>query len=125
LPHQNRCPMMPTIVLNLLNSIPVQSWKFVYQDPIGIGRATDNNVVLFSAVVSRYHAQLRWNESTGWQIVNISSNGTYLDNRPIQTVDVTDGMTIRLAASGPKIQISLVSSAIADEIAPSQQQAPS
>jgi hypothetical protein len=30
-----------------------------------------------------------------------------------------------LAASGPKIQISLVSSAIADEIAPSQQQAPS
>jgi pSer/pThr/pTyr-binding forkhead associated (FHA) protein len=100
---------MPTIVLNLLNSIPVQSWKFASQDIIRIGRATDNNAVLFSAVVSRHHAELRWSEASGWQIVNISANGTYLNGEPISTLDVKDGMTIRLATSGPKIQISLVS----------------
>jgi pSer/pThr/pTyr-binding forkhead associated (FHA) protein len=112
---------MPTIVLNLLNSIPVQSWKFASQDLIRIGRATDNNAVLFSAVVSRHHAELRWSESNGWQLTNISANGTYLDGEAIKTLDVTDGMTIRLATSGPKIQISLVNGAIPDEIAPTEQ----
>jgi pSer/pThr/pTyr-binding forkhead associated (FHA) protein len=107
---------MPPIVLNLLNSIPVQSWKFAAQDIIRIGRATDNNAVLFSAVVSRYHAELRWSESSGWQIVNMSANGTYLDGEPIKTLAVIDGMTIRLATSGPKIQISLVSAIVPDPI---------
>lgn len=109
---------MPPIVLNLLNSIPVQSWKFTSQDLIRIGRATDNNAVLFSAVVSRYHAELRWSESNGWEIVNISSNGTYLDSEPIKTLAVIDGMIIRLATSGPKIQISLVSTIASDPITP-------
>jgi pSer/pThr/pTyr-binding forkhead associated (FHA) protein len=112
---------MPTIVLNLLNSIPVQSWKFVSQDLIRIGRATDNNAVLFSAVVSRHHAELRWSESNGWQLTNISANGTYFDGEAIKTLDVTDGMTIRLATSGPKIQISLVNGAMPDAIAPTEQ----
>ena len=112
---------MPTIVLNLLNSIPVQSWKFVSQNTIRIGRATDNNAVLFSADVSRHHAELNWKESNGWQLTNLSANGTYVDGEPITTLDVTDGMTIRLATSGPKIQISIVGEAMPDAIAPTEQ----
>jgi pSer/pThr/pTyr-binding forkhead associated (FHA) protein len=95
------------IVLSLLNSIPVQSWTFVSEDVIRIGRATDNHVILFSAVVSRHHAELRWYEVGGWQLLNISPNGTYLDGEFMKTVKVVDGMVIRLATSGPKIQIKL------------------
>ena len=100
--------MLSTIVLSLLNSIPVQSWTFSSEDVIKIGRATDNQVILFSAVVSRHHAELKWDDTiSGWQIFNISPNGTYVDGAAISTLKVTDGMTIRLATSGPKIQIKL------------------
>jgi pSer/pThr/pTyr-binding forkhead associated (FHA) protein len=75
------------------------------EDAIRIGRATDNQVILFSAVVSRHHAELRWNDASGWQIFNISPNGTYIDGEPIKVETLIDGMVIRLATSGPKIKI--------------------
>jgi pSer/pThr/pTyr-binding forkhead associated (FHA) protein len=93
------------IVLSLVNSVPVQNWTFLSEDVIRIGRATDNHVVLFSAVVSRHHAELRWNELDGWQLFNISANGTYQDGEAIKTIKVVDGMIFRLATSGPKIQV--------------------
>jgi pSer/pThr/pTyr-binding forkhead associated (FHA) protein len=96
---------MSAIVLNLLNSIPVQSWTFSSEDVIRIGRATDNNAILYSAVVSRHHAEIRWNESEGWTLLNMSPNGTYVNGEAIKTMVVEDGMVIRLATSGPKIQI--------------------
>jgi pSer/pThr/pTyr-binding forkhead associated (FHA) protein len=96
------------LVLSLLNSIPVQSWKFTSDDVVRIGRATDNHVILFSAVVSRHHAELQWNEVDGWQLLNISPNGTYVNGEAIKSVIVVDGMVIRLATSGPKIQIKMI-----------------
>jgi pSer/pThr/pTyr-binding forkhead associated (FHA) protein len=96
---------MSAIVLNLLNSIPVQSWTFSQEEVIRIGRATDNNAILYSAVVSRHHAELRWSEADGWLLINLSPNGTYIDGEAIKTVSVVDGMVIRLATSGPRIQI--------------------
>jgi pSer/pThr/pTyr-binding forkhead associated (FHA) protein len=98
---------MPAIVLSLLNSVPVQSWTFESEEVVRIGRATDNQVVLFSAVVSRHHAQLRWHEVNGWQLINISANGTYVDGEAIKEIAVANGMVIRLATSGPKIQIAV------------------
>jgi pSer/pThr/pTyr-binding forkhead associated (FHA) protein len=98
---------MSAIVLSLLNSVPVQSWTFESEDVVRIGRATDNQVVLFSAVVSRHHAELRWHEVNGWQLVNISANGTYVDGEAIKEMAVVNNMVIRLATSGPKIQIAI------------------
>jgi pSer/pThr/pTyr-binding forkhead associated (FHA) protein len=96
------------IALSLLNSVPVQNWKFTSEDVIRIGRATDNQVILFSAVVSRHHAEIRWSESDdSWQLINISPNGIYIDGASVKTTTVSDGMIIRLATSGPKIQIKL------------------
>jgi pSer/pThr/pTyr-binding forkhead associated (FHA) protein len=97
--------MSSAIVLSLVNSIPVQNWTFISEDVIRIGRATDNHVVLFSAVVSRHHAEIRWDEIDGWKLVNISMNGTYIEGEAIKTMNVTEGMIFRLATSGPKIQI--------------------
>ena len=85
---------MSAIVLNLLNSIPVQSWTFISEDVVRIGRATDNNAILYSAVVSRHHAELRWSEADGWMLVNLSPNGTYINGEAIKTVAIEDG-TIR------------------------------
>ena len=73
---------------------------------IRIGRSTDNEVILYSAVVSRHHVELRF-DGAEWEIVNLGANGTYIDGKRIAQIPVDDGMIIRLASSGPKIQIRL------------------
>ncbi len=89
-----------------MQSVPVQSWTFEQESVIRIGRSTDNHVILYSAVVSRHHVEIRKNDAN-WEIVNLGANGTYLEGRRITQVPVEDGVIIRLARSGPNIQIHL------------------
>jgi pSer/pThr/pTyr-binding forkhead associated (FHA) protein len=91
----------------------LQNWTFEDDSAIAIGRAIDNQVVLYSAVVSRRHVQLSRNGAS-WVLENLGANGTYIEGKPVQKIEVTDGMIISLASSGPKIQIRLE----ADEIEP-------
>lgn len=64
----------------------------------------DNKVVLHSSVVSRHHVELRQSNKR-WEVVNLGANGTYLDGELISQVPVVDGLIIRLASSGPQLQI--------------------
>jgi eukaryotic-like serine/threonine-protein kinase len=91
-------------LLHPVQSTPVQSWNFENEPVIRIGRAVDNHVVLYSAVVSRHHVELR---RTGllWEVVNLGTNGTYLDGKRVHQAPLTDGGVIRLARSGPNIQV--------------------
>jgi len=91
-------------LLHPIQSVPVQSWCFESESVVRIGRSNDNDVIIYSAVVSRHHVEL-WNHPYGWEIINFGANGTYVDDRPIAQVSVADGMTIRLGNSGPKIRI--------------------
>jgi pSer/pThr/pTyr-binding forkhead associated (FHA) protein len=106
------------IIVSLLHptqSVPTQSWTFTDETTVSIGRATNNSVVLYSAVVSRHHVELRRGES-GWRVVNLSTNGTYSsDGQPISKSMATDGMIFRLATSGPRIQINLGDPSNADQ----------
>ncbi len=102
--------MITLSLLHPLHSTPIQTWIFADDESIiRIGRAPDNQVVLYSAVVSRHHVDVQQVDGS-WEIVSLGANGTYLDDKPISQVPVVDGLTIRLAASGPKIQIRLESS---------------
>ncbi len=96
--------MITLTLLHPLQSVPVQSWTFEPESVIRIGRSTDNEVILYSAVVSRHHVELRRNGSV-WEIVSLGANGTYIEGKRITQMSVEDGMIIRLASSGPKIQI--------------------
>ena len=71
---------------------------------IRIGRSTDNDVILYSAVVSRHHVELRRTDR-GWEIMSLGTNGTYLDGKRITHIAAENGIIIRLARSGPNIQI--------------------
>ncbi len=98
------------ITLSLLHPVdktPVQSWSFEEEPVVRIGRSVSNDVVLYSAVVSRHHAELRQGED-GWEIHNIGTNGTYLAGQRIEHRPVHDGLVIRLARSGPNIQINVI-----------------
>lgn len=102
--------MITLTLLHPTQSIPVQSWSFESESVVRIGRATDNDVIIYSAVVSRHHVEL-WNNPSGWEIINFGANGTYLDDKLITQVPLVDGMMIRLGNSGPKIRMRM---AVAD-----------
>jgi pSer/pThr/pTyr-binding forkhead associated (FHA) protein len=100
------------ITLTLLHpsqATPLQHWQFNNdQSTILIGRALDNHVVLYSAVVSRRHLEIRHNDRDNWELENLGANGTFLNGKPIEKTAVVDGMVVRLATSGPQIQIRLI-----------------
>ena len=100
--------MITLTLLHPLQSVPIQSWTFDRESSIKIGRATNNEVVLYSAVVSRNHVEIR-KSGQEWEAVNLGSNGTYIDGKSIEQAKVTDGMVVRLASSGPKILINIKS----------------
>ncbi|MDJ0674611.1 MAG: FHA domain-containing protein [Calothrix sp. MO_167.B42] len=98
--------MITLILLNPLQSLPPQSWTFEDKPVIHIGRSTDNDVVLYSAVVSRRHVELR-KVNDNWEIVSLGANGTFLNGEQIQQIPLSDRIVLRLARSGPQIQIRL------------------
>lgn len=96
--------MITLTLLHPLQNIPVQTWVFDQEPVIRIGRANDNHVILYSAVVSRHHVELR-RHGSDWEIVSLGTNGTYLDGKRITQAPAVDGVIIRLARSGPNLQI--------------------
>jgi eukaryotic-like serine/threonine-protein kinase len=98
-------------LLHPIKNIPVQVWTFENESTVRIGRSTDNQVILYSAVVSRHHVELR-RVGNSWEIVNLGTNGTYLDGKRITQGIATDGAIIRLARSGPNIQIRIGAEAL-------------
>lgn len=105
-------PIVTVITLTLLHpsqATPLQHWQFDNdQSTILIGRALDNHVVLYSAVVSRRHLEIRHNDHDDWELENLGANGTFVNGKPIEKTAVVDGMVVRLATSGPQIQIRLI-----------------
>jgi hypothetical protein len=50
---------------------------------VRVGRGVDNDLVVRNQRVSRYHAQLRWVE-TSWLVYDLdSTNGTWVDQQPV------------------------------------------
>lgn len=94
------------VLLHPLKGIPVQNWTFEPDTTIRVGRSMDNDVVLYSAVVSRRHLEIRPLGSQ-WELVNIGANGTYVNGKKIDKVPIADGMIVRLASSGPQIRIQI------------------
>ncbi|NJL48837.1 MAG: FHA domain-containing protein [Leptolyngbyaceae cyanobacterium SM2_5_2] len=96
--------MITLSLLHPLHKTPVQSWSFDQEPLICIGRSSDNDVILYSAVVSRHHVEIRRHDE-GWIIKSLGTNGTYLNGKRITEIAVEDGIIIRLARSGPNLQI--------------------
>ena len=96
--------MITLTLLHPVQGTAVQSWSFEHDQNVRIGRAVDNEVVLYSAVVSRHHVELR-HENGGWYVHNLGINGTFLEGRKIESEPLQSGQTIRLARSGPNIQV--------------------
>ena len=98
--------MITITLLHPTKSVELQSWTFEAEPVVRIGRATDNDVIVHSSVVSRHHLEL-WNNPDNWEIINFGSNGTYINDKPITQSALADGMVVRLGIAGPKLRIRL------------------
>ena len=107
--------MITLTLLHPLQPVPIQSWTFRDEPSIKIGRATNNEVVLYSAVVSRHHVEIRKSGEHEWEVVNVGSNGTYIDGKRVEQTKAVDGMIFRLASSGPKISIKIEAESVGDQ----------
>ena len=93
------------ITLTLLHptsGAPIQSWSFRDEAVVRLGRASDNEVVIRSEVVSRYHAELRRRDD-GWDLIGLGSNGTFISGERINEIRLADGQSFVLAPTGPTI----------------------
>jgi len=102
---------MSTITISLMHPtqpIAMHSWTFEpdRDEPIRIGRSHDNDIVVYSSVVSRHHAEL-WPSEEGWSLKGFGANGTLVNQQLVTQEVLEDEMIIRLGHSGPRLRIRL------------------
>lgn len=98
--------MITLILVHPTQPTAVNRWTFKDQSMIRVGRAKDNDVIIYNSVVSRYHLEL-WHDASGWEIISFGTNGSYCNKKPITQMSVTNGMVIFLGQSGPRLLIKL------------------
>jgi serine/threonine-protein kinase len=105
------------VILTLIDARhqrPLRQWHFEQEPLIRIGRARDNHVVLPDPLVSRHHLELRWIErptrttrASGWQLLNCSSNGTFLNGLLVSRSKLPTAGVLQLAQGGPSLQFQI------------------
>jgi pSer/pThr/pTyr-binding forkhead associated (FHA) protein len=93
-------------LLHPTKQTPIQTWTFDSQPVVRIGRSRSNDVVIASAIVSRYHVEL-WRNDNHWEVVSFGANGTFVEGDRIHQVPVVDGMIVHLGNSGPQLRLQL------------------
>jgi len=92
-PSQPRSPVQssqaPTHMERTLWLTDRDGLRFALEPQMGVvrvGRATDNEIAIDNQRVSRYHAQVRWVESS-WLVYDLdSTNGTFVDGQRVPAV---------------------------------------
>ena len=74
-----------------------QGKRFEMDQPaIGLGRDVSNDIQLQDTEVSRRHAEVR-HENNSFSLVDLhSSNGTFVNDEPVQTRELRSGDRIRV-----------------------------
>ncbi len=66
-------------------------------DLIRVGRATDNDIVLDDAMVSRYHAEIRKSADGHWELRDAgSANGVFVEQQRVSSVRVDESVRVEM-----------------------------
>ena len=86
--------MITLTLLEAQNKTPLENWRFDESSVIRVGRAADNDIVLDSNLVSRYHLELRntnrADNTESWEIISKGTNGTFLNGVLVTQVPLPD-----------------------------------
>ena len=85
-----------------------QVYGFQPGQTVRIGRSPDNTVIVPDPIVSREHAQVRW-QSDGWVLDDLGKGRTFVGGLPVSSVSVQQPLDVRLATPlGPELRIESV-----------------
>ncbi len=87
----------------------IETWCFSAAQEVQVGRHDDNDVVLASARVSRFHLTL-FCDGKSWHCASFGSNGTYCDGRLVSHVEFSDSLFLELGPPGPKLRFDVIDS---------------
>lgn len=97
--------MVTLTLLDPTNKSPIRQWLFTTSKQINIGRSSDNHIVLRDILVSRYHLELHLikhlESSFIWQLNSLGSNGTFVNGKLTNQVEIKDDTIIQLGLTGP------------------------
>ena len=97
--------MITLTLLEAQNKTPLENWRFDESPVIRVGRAADNDIVLDSNLVSRYHLELRnaisKNKVDSWEIISKGTNGTFLNGVLVTHAPLPNNCFLQLARGGP------------------------
>ncbi|AFY56302.1 protein kinase domain with FHA domain [Rivularia sp. PCC 7116] len=97
--------MITLTLLEAQNKTPIKDWRFEESSVIRVGRAADNDVVLDSNLVSRYHLELINKSPLGnadsWEVISKGTNGTFVNGVLITQGTLPDNCFVQLARGGP------------------------
>lgn len=88
-------------------AMPTGGWSFAPGQTIQIGRHEDNDVVLKSSRVSRFHLTV-FDDGVRWQCASFGSNGTHRDGRPVSQLELESGTVLELGPPGPMLRFELL-----------------
>lgn len=101
--------MITLTLLEAQNKTPIKNWRFDEFTVIRVGRAADNDIVLDSNLVSRYHLELKKTKSKkkvdSWEIISKGTNGTFLDGVLVTQAPLTSNCLLQLARGGPILEL--------------------
>ena len=82
-----------------------QTYTFTPDQAVGIGRSTQNAVVVTDPVVSREHARVTW-DGSGWMLDDLGKGRTFVGGMAVGSVPVRGTLEVRLASPlGPAVRI--------------------
>ncbi len=96
--------MITLTLLEAQNKTPLENWRFDESPVIRVGRAADNDIVLDSNLVSRYHLELKntnsKNKADSWEIISKGTNGTFLNGVLVTHAPLPNKCFLQLARGG-------------------------
>ena len=89
----------------------LQQWEFLPPQPIRIGRSPENEVVIDRPSISRLHATIVYSDlfpgDGCWQMISQGTNGTLINDRPIDRVSLANDDRIQLSHQGALLTVQL------------------
>ena len=87
--------------------IPGGTTVLRFTETVRLGRAESNGIVVIDPVVSKEHLELR-RTGDAWEVIDLgSTNGTFIDGKPMTTAAVGAAMTLQLGDGGPEVRLTV------------------
>lgn len=83
--------------------------EYFFKDTFRIGREDSSAVKINDGLVSRDHIEVSYKKGEWWIADLFSSNGTYVDDKKIDHLKLSEPIKLELGKNGPIVQLDLVS----------------